>query len=312
MGQLACCCYLCRDSCVKYSNVVKPDISNLRVFGCMGYAHVPDAKAEALQEGSKHQFIEHSIQSKGYRFLDEDFKNLHKERCDIQWTGFQTQVKKVYCDLQQTNETIDANIKPETEQEPVSNTSTCGTTWPSKTIWKFKVTDLWSDSESINMLMMLSLLTFLNTWFKVHIRFQNQDEALESNFYTKWRRAAGSEYHSLLHNNTWDLGKQSKVIKSKWVVKAKYGKNGEVDWFKAQLVAKGCANHMALTTMKPFLQWQDRSQFVYFLPLRSKTICLYIRWMLWLPFSMGHWKRYIHATARRLHNQRKSILCASL
>ena len=65
----------------------------------------------------------------------------------------------------------------------------------------------------LNMLMMLFLLTFLNTWFKAHTRFQNQDEALDSNFYTKWRRAAGSEYHSLLHNNTWDLGKQLKSYK---------------------------------------------------------------------------------------------------
>ena len=50
----------------------KPDLSNLRVFGCTAYAHVPDAIRQKLdKKAEKMRFVGYSGQPKGYRLLNE-------------------------------------------------------------------------------------------------------------------------------------------------------------------------------------------------------------------------------------------------
>lgn len=58
----------------------------------------------------------------------------------------------------------------------------------------------------------------------------------------QWRQAMNSEIEAIERNNTWeltDLPNGSKVIGVKWVYKTKLNEKGEVDKYKAQLVAKG-------------------------------------------------------------------------
>jgi hypothetical protein len=50
------------------------------------------------------------------------------------------------------------------------------------------------------------------------------------------------KYHSLMANDTWDLGpllKGRKLVKCKWVYETKYASDGSVERHKAQLVSKG-------------------------------------------------------------------------
>ena len=50
----------------------KPNVSHLRVFGCIAFAHIPDAQRHKLDKKSeKLRFVGYSIQSKGYRLFDE-------------------------------------------------------------------------------------------------------------------------------------------------------------------------------------------------------------------------------------------------
>ena len=50
----------------------KPDLSNLRVFSCTAYAHVPDAIRQKLdKKAEKMRFVGYSGQPKGYRLLNE-------------------------------------------------------------------------------------------------------------------------------------------------------------------------------------------------------------------------------------------------
>jgi len=49
------------------------------------------------------------------------------------------------------------------------------------------------------------------------------------------------EYESLMTNNTWTLvplPTGRKLVSCKWVFKIKQGPNGEVEWYKARLVAR--------------------------------------------------------------------------
>ncbi|GKE82296.1 ribonuclease H-like domain-containing protein, partial [Tanacetum coccineum] len=57
-----------------------------------------------------------------------------------------------------------------------------------------------------------------------------------------WIDAMNQEMNALLRNGTWeivDLPKGRKVIGSKWIYKMKYQSSGEIDRFKARLVAQG-------------------------------------------------------------------------
>nr|XP_048331640.1 uncharacterized protein LOC125422966 [Ziziphus jujuba var. spinosa] len=58
----------------------------------------------------------------------------------------------------------------------------------------------------------------------------------------KWQKVMDEEIEAIERNNTWkltDLPKRQKTINVKWVYKTKLKKNGEVDKYKAHLVAKG-------------------------------------------------------------------------
>ena len=53
----------------------KPDISNLKVLGCIAYAHIPDALRQKLDmKATKVQFVGYSMHPRGYRLLNETNK----------------------------------------------------------------------------------------------------------------------------------------------------------------------------------------------------------------------------------------------
>lgn len=76
--------------------------------------------------------------------------------------------------------------------------------------------------------------------------FQNDPETLEEALTSpdaeKWKLSMDEELENLKRNETWDVvsrPKGRKVVKCKWVFKKKYDKDGQVERFKARLVARG-------------------------------------------------------------------------
>jgi hypothetical protein len=70
---------------------------------------------------------------------------------------------------------------------------------------------------------------------------QNIEEALTCENSKEWECAMQEEYESLMTNNTWTLvplPTGRKFVSCKWVFKIKQGPNGEVEWYKARLVAR--------------------------------------------------------------------------
>jgi len=67
-------------------------------------------------------------------------------------------------------------------------------------------------------------------------------EAKQRDDWSKWKEAIDNEYRSLMKNKTWtlcELPKGRETISCKWVFKLKRKVNGEVDKYKARLVARG-------------------------------------------------------------------------
>ncbi len=70
----------------------------------------------------------------------------------------------------------------------------------------------------------------------------NVEKTLTCENSKEWEYAKQEEYDSLMANNTWTLVPLSigrKLISCKWVFKTKQGTNGEVEYYKARLVARG-------------------------------------------------------------------------
>jgi hypothetical protein len=68
------------------------------------------------------------------------------------------------------------------------------------------------------------------------------EEAMRSEYSSKWLDAIKDEIKSMSTNEVWDLEeipKGAKTVSCKWVYKTKYGSQGNIDKFKARLVAKG-------------------------------------------------------------------------
>lgn len=58
-------------------NGKKPDMSHMKVFGCVAYAHVPDTERRKLDKKAvKLRFMGYTNNAKGYRLLDEEKRRI--------------------------------------------------------------------------------------------------------------------------------------------------------------------------------------------------------------------------------------------
>ena len=67
------------------------------------------------------------------------------------------------------------------------------------------------------------------------------EEAMRSAHSSKWLEAMQDEMRSMSNNDVWGLKnpKGAKTVGCKWVYKTKYDSKGNVERFKARLMAKG-------------------------------------------------------------------------
>ena len=223
----------------------KPNVSHLRVFGCMAFAHIPDAQRQKLDKKSeKLRFVGYSIRSKGYRLFDEkSHKVVIRRDVAFNETDFGHQAEK---DVN-LKDTVDVDISQvEVNNSEVERERPQRQRQPPVRYGQNEYADITIVQDYVH-----------------HVAYnageilepKSLEEALTSKHGKQWKAATDSEYESLMKNDTWklvELPNGRKPIGCKWVFKVKYGSDGKIERFKGRLVAKGYAQQYGIDYEETF------------------------------------------------------------
>ena len=213
----------------------KPDLSHIRVFGCMCYAYIPDTnrKGKLSKKADKRRFIGYSLQTKGYRLFDEGTsKVLVRQDVIFNEVDFQYNSGTVEVTNGETTNGQEQVVIPEDKEEPIEPPEQVN---PEGDQYRYP-------RRHRSAPIRYGIDEYVDAAFLGAGQMEEPksiEEALKSK---EWKGAADSEYQSLMENETWKLVKVPsgrKPVECKWIFKTKCTNDGKVEHYKARLVAKG-------------------------------------------------------------------------
>ena len=225
----------------------KPNVSHLRVFGSLAYAHVPDQQRRKLEDKSRKLiFVGYCDKSKAYRLYDpvEDKVTISR---DVQFDEDSAWNWSEGRETEESNPEVVAapfseelivgdGQSPESRRNDTEEGETSGSGRSSA--------NEPSDSEPRNP--RFRSLEDIYHQGEVHLVCLLADSEnitySEARKDSEWVKAMDEEIKAIEKNDTWelaDLPKGKKTIGVKWVFKKKMNPKGEVERHKARLVVKG-------------------------------------------------------------------------
>jgi len=212
----------------------KPNVSHLKVFGCMAYAHVPDAERRKLDmKAEKLRFVGYSLKSKGYRLYNDETRKIVIRR-DVVFNevDFGTDRNEIEAEVELKEMTEVGSNQMEFKHEEEPRHSQRQRRQPVRFGFEEYADTLTVEHQVNHVAYNVCQITEPET----------MHEALSGEYANEWKAAADSEYKSLIDNQTWDLvslPEGRKAINCKWVFRVKHDSEGRVERFKGRLVAKG-------------------------------------------------------------------------
>ncbi|KAJ4769831.1 polyprotein [Rhynchospora pubera] len=210
---------------------VKPEVSHLKVFGSVAYAHIPDQRRTKLDDKSKKLiFIGYDERSKAYKLIDPTTNKVHISR-DVQ-----VNEEAVWCwnsmeekshDVEKEVQIIASSTSTNTTMQADPSSSSSLSDDDARTTRTRTLQDLYEATSELHLVCLLADAE--------NITFE---EAVQEK---KWKQAMNEEMNAIVKNDTWELAtlpKDHKPISVKWVYKKKLNAQGEVERYKARLVAK--------------------------------------------------------------------------
>uniref|UniRef100_A0A2N9G9X7 Uncharacterized protein n=1 Tax=Fagus sylvatica TaxID=28930 RepID=A0A2N9G9X7_FAGSY len=222
----------------------KPMVNQLKVFGCIAYAHIPSQEREKFdKKGEKYIFIGYNDESKGFRLLNPKSNKLVVSRDVIfdeveswQWED----------NLQESRNfevpTLDfqdkSNSLPNPNSVEVPRTSSSPNRSPNTALPSSDSNDVERPPRKVRS---LSDIYQSCEFALFSSEPQTLEDAVKENV---WANAMDEEIASIKRNQTWelvDLPNGRGVIGLKWIYKTKFNEDGSIQKHKARLVAKGYA-----------------------------------------------------------------------
>eukprot|EP00794_Sanderia_malayensis_P014530 gene14530-biopygen11634 len=234
----------------------KPDVSNLKVFGCKAFVHVPKERRTKLEEKSTCcVFVGYPAASKGFKFYDAGKKRMICSR-DVKLLEDDFQLEQLKNEITGNEEDLfhlpdthsekdndylrfEGRVDVQIQEDNIPNAVKEEDEPPRRSTRKRNVperlgtlTGDWWTNEDLE----CSTATFDG------MEPTNIHEALNGKHAPQWKKAIESEYKSLIKNETWelvDLPADKNLVGCKWVFKTKRNSDGSISRYKARLVAQG-------------------------------------------------------------------------
>jgi len=225
----------------------RPNLSNLRVFGCRAFVHVPRERRDKLDSKSVEcVFVGIAENRKGFVCINPRRNTVVVSR-DVSFHenefGVAEDSVEDFAEFWITVDLDDDSSDSDTDEIAVGVPAPAQQEPRRSTRRKFEVVDF-SKAEDVlrhrEELRQSEREEFANV--AVFGEPTSFDEAMRSEHSSEWQRAAEEEMKSLEKNETWELAELPPgrvAVKSKWVFKTKLGEDGEVVRYKARLVARG-------------------------------------------------------------------------
>ena len=198
---------------------LKPTVGHLRRYGCAAYAHIP--KDERCKLGAKSRKCIHlgyGTEVKGFRLYDQNKKKVFHSRdvlFDESAKGFRAEAAHIQKETEnggvQFNEPVVEELEPQLRR---SNR-------------EHRQPDWYGERANLH---------------ECELEPNSFSDAMERHDRQLWLKAMENEIASLNTNDVWDLvelPKGRKVVGSKWVFKVKRDLDGNINRYKARLVARG-------------------------------------------------------------------------
>ncbi|XP_070041429.1 uncharacterized protein [Nicotiana tomentosiformis] len=220
----------------------KSSVKHLRIFGSIAYAHVPHQERVKIDDRSvKHVFVGYDTSSKGYKLYNPSSGKMVEAQEEnsydfLPYFGDEKEPETVELVQDTTPPLSPTNVASPSSQES-SNEQ------PQRTR---SIQELYEDTKEV------TSFDFLYCLF-VDSEPMNFDEVVEDK---RWRQTMQEEIKSIEKNNTWELTtlpKGHRAIRVKWVYKAKKNADGDVERYKAQLVAKGYKKRQGIDYEKVYV-----------------------------------------------------------
>ena len=224
----------------------KPDVSNLKVFGCTAFVHIPPrSRKKFVAKSKKMIFVGYPKGTKGYKLYDPARRHFIRSRDVIfaegtlhdfempkgSSSGTHFMSPDILTDEGRNDNHGDTHtLDEETYEEKFTrNVATLPEKRQRRPPQRFT-------QEEADYCFTADVLTADIDEPK------NINEAWNDKHSIEWKQATDSEFASLQSNETWDLvpmPKDKNIVGCHWVFKVKRNSDGSLDRFKARLVAQG-------------------------------------------------------------------------
>lgn len=242
----------------------KPNLSHVKVFGTVGFAHVPINRKKWDPKAIRVHLVGYEATSKNYRLFDPKSNKVFVS-CDVKFNESCVESEYLVTMSDDDDEKDDGNARDASQQVSV-DVHSAGKTFDSIEVLAEddKHDVLPTITKEKKKMKRRDSLREHPTKTKFYdaekgcsafvMEPQTYDEAVKSSESAKWREAIEDELKSLNENGTWEIVKKParcNVIGSKWVFKIK-NPTGEEPKFKARLVAKGFSQKSGIDYSETF------------------------------------------------------------